>query len=315
MAWPGELMQVVVDGHLTRTWELLDGLEGERERQAREMVREQQALAPPRRSVRALPQVRHRSRRRHPEAAPGALGRGHVRRSAVWSGHRGQASPLGRVLEPRGEPGRGDRGPDAVGGRPRLGRRLRRGREPRRPRSDARRANGTLSRILRAVALHHRLPCPGGRTFLTCWLAGTQERDSLADRLTVDPFMPHLLLHYLAAGECGDKPELPEVVAELVRRGAVERDPVLTRVLETLTGQQRPKSQQVLARTLGALDLQAKEVPGGLTYLLGVLSSSHRSVTPTLLPLPSSWSPTRRACSSSPRSWPPGPTRRRRSRC
>ena len=74
--------------------------------------------------------------------------------------------------------------------------------------------NGQLSRALRAAAVHHGLPCPTGNTFLKAWYAGTPlmrkwqwQMDSgsegLAAWLAVDPFMPELLLGYLAAGESG----------------------------------------------------------------------------------------------------------------
>ena len=76
-----------------------------------------------------------------------------------------------------------------------------------------------LSRILRAVVVHHRLPCPTGRTFFEHWLAATESDASLAERLAVDPFMPDLLFRYLTSGHCGDTPELPDAVAELCKAG------------------------------------------------------------------------------------------------
>ena len=47
-----------------------------------------------------------------------------------------------------------------------------------------------LAETLRAVIVHHALPCPKGQTFLKCWWAGTPARDSLAERLAADPLMP-----------------------------------------------------------------------------------------------------------------------------
>ena len=160
----------------------------------------------------------------------------------------------------------------------------------------ARTATASLSRALRAAAVHHGLPCPTGNTFLKAWYAGTPlmrkwqwQMDSgsegLAAWLAVDPFMPELLLGYLAAGESGDLPELPGAVGRLVRSGSVERSAVLALVLELLTTSQRPKSQRVLAGILAELEIRADEVPGGLTYLLGVLSTADRAVQPVLLPV------------------------------
>ena len=156
----------------------------------------------------------------------------------------------------------------------------------------ARNVNGNLSRVLRAAVVHHGLPCPTGGTFLREWLAGTPVQSrfgradcSLAEWLAVDPLMPELLHLFLAAGECGQWPDLPEAVASLVRTEALDRALVIETVLAQLTTAQRPKSQRVLAQVLAALDVTAGEVPGGLDYLLGVLASSDRGVQPVLLPL------------------------------
>jgi hypothetical protein len=110
----------------------------------------------------------------------------------------------------------------------------------------------------------------------------------VAPRVPVDRVVRVLeevrLLRYLACGTCGDLPALPDAVAELASRGMVDREQVIERVLEALTTAQRPKSQGVLAQTAQALELKPDEVPGGLTYLLGVLATSHTSVQPVLLP-------------------------------
>ena len=155
--------------------------------------------------------------------------------------------------------------------------------------------NPTLSRVLRAVATHHGLPCPPGDTFIKVWYAGTplmqkqswqmdRSAEGLAAWLAVDPLMPELLLRFLASGESGDLPELPGAVGRLVRSGSVDRSAVLGETLQQLTTNQRPKSQRVLAGILAELELGADEVPGGLTYLLGVLSTADRALHPALLP-------------------------------
>jgi hypothetical protein len=97
--------------------------------------------------------------------------------------------------------------------------------------------------------------------------------------------MPGLLFGYLASGHCGQDPWLPAAVAGLVGRGDVDRAGLVECVLSLLTAPQRPKSQDVLARIAVALQVRADEIPGGLTYLLGVMATSHGSVLPVLLPL------------------------------
>lgn len=156
----------------------------------------------------------------------------------------------------------------------------------------ARNINGNLSRVVRAAVVHHALPCPTGPTFLAAWLSGTpgmgwHDRSTmpLADWLAVDPLMPDLLHHFLASGDCGAWPGLPEAVGELVRDGRLERGPVVEIALAQLTTGQRPKSQRVLAGIVSTLDVAAGEVAGGLDYFLGVLASGHAGVQPVLLPL------------------------------
>jgi hypothetical protein len=148
---------------------------------------------------------------------------------------------------------------------------------------NARNVNGTLSRVLRAATLHHGLPCPSGRTFLAEWLAGTGEGEPV-ERLARDPLMPALLFHYLASGHCGRSHWLPQVVAELVQDGQVDRTALIEHALDLLTAPQRPASQQVLASIVAVLELRAGEIPGGLTFVLGVMSTSTGGVGRVLLP-------------------------------
>ena len=149
---------------------------------------------------------------------------------------------------------------------------------------NARNTNWTLSRILRAVLMHHKLPAPRGATFLAAWSAGAGKHDSLTSWLSQDPLMPDLLFHYLASGHCGQTPGLPQATKELTSQGLVARHALLEHVLTLLTSPQRPASQKVLAEVLTALEVTAEEIPGGLTYLLGVLATSHGSVGGCLLP-------------------------------
>jgi hypothetical protein len=149
---------------------------------------------------------------------------------------------------------------------------------------NARNSNGTLSRVLRAAVVHHELPCPSGSTFLAAWLSGSSWKGSGVDTLREDPLMPDLLFHYLASGHCGRSQGLSEIVAELAKIGRVDRTAMLEHVLNLLTAPQRPASQRVLAEITAAMKLRAAEIPGGLTFLLGVLSTSHSSVGRVLLP-------------------------------
>jgi hypothetical protein len=141
-----------------------------------------------------------------------------------------------------------------------------------------------LSRILRAVGRHHRLPCPTGPTFFEFWLAGCSE-DTIEDCLANDPWMPDLLHHYLASGHCGGSRDLPRAIPALLDRGLLDRTELLRHVLALLTAPQRPASQQVLAKILAQLDPKPEEIDGGLDYLIGVMSTSAGAVGRVLLPL------------------------------
>lgn len=96
--------------------------------------------------------------------------------------------------------------------------------------------------------------------------------------------MPDLLFHYLTSGHCGESNHLPGSVADLVRMGVVDREALLEHVLGLLTAPQRPMSQKVLAGIVEALGMRAREVHGGLSFLLGVIATSTGAVGSTLLP-------------------------------
>ncbi len=150
-----------------------------------------------------------------------------------------------------------------------------------------------LTTVLRAALIHHRLPSPSGHAFYLHWRAGgpaarvpTGDGPGVdADLMASDPLMPELLFGYLASGHCGQDLWLPAVVGVLVERGAVDRQALLDCVLSLLTSPQRPKSQAVLARITASAELRANEVPGGLTYLLGVMATSPGEVSGVLLAL------------------------------
>jgi hypothetical protein len=159
---------------------------------------------------------------------------------------------------------------------------------------NARNVNANLSRVVRAAVVHHELPCPSGATFLAAWSAGAGRladwdwRDKDPERgvawLSSDPLMPELLFHYLASGHCGASRWLPGTVARLAADGKVDRDALVQHVLTQLTSAQPPAAQIVLGGILDSLDLRAPEVPGGLAYLLGVISTSKGAVGKVLLP-------------------------------
>jgi len=158
---------------------------------------------------------------------------------------------------------------------------------------DRRHAGATLSRVLRAVVVHHGLPCPTGDAFLDAWLSGTPGlvgmnwRDKTApgldEWLRHDPLMPDVLIHRLSAGLCIEAWLTPHIVTA-VRSGVVSRDVVVGTVLAALTRAQRPAAQQVFAGVLDGIDLDADEIPGGLTFVLGVMATSKGAVSKALLP-------------------------------
>lgn len=141
----------------------------------------------------------------------------------------------------------------------------------------------TLSRVLRVVVIHHDLPCPSGAAFMGEWLAGVPG-NSLVEKLQGNPLMPDLLWYRLASGDCGSTSNLPEAISELVDLGELDRAAVLDQVFALLAAPQRPASQRTLAQITRSLALRPDEIPGGLTYLLGVISTSHGSAGKILLP-------------------------------
>jgi hypothetical protein len=161
-------------------------------------------------------------------------------------------------------------------------------------RADASNANHTLSRVLRATVVHHGLLCPTGDAFVAGWLAGTSAYDghtwgmkdlpALDAWLARDPLMPDILLLRLSSGLCGRDRWLPRHVRTAVDVGLVQRNAIISTTLEALTRPQRAATEVVLADILAQLDLEPAELPGGLDFALGVLSTTKGAVGKVLLP-------------------------------
>ena len=149
--------------------------------------------------------------------------------------------------------------------------------------------------LLRAVVVAHRLPVPTGRNFHGAWIRELRghadpptwatDRAPSLDPLLADPLLPDVVYHQLASGEVGTWTGFGDVLPALVDKALIDRERTVAVALEQLTAGQRPSSQKVLAGVLTALDLRAEGVPGGLDYLLSVLSSCHGSATAPVLGL------------------------------
>lgn len=143
---------------------------------------------------------------------------------------------------------------------------------------------GLVTWLLRKVVEAHGLPVPTGRLFHEAWIKQVQsqveppqwsDRRPDLDPLRADPLLPDVVYLLLASGEVGVWPGFARVLPTLVDEGVIDRDRTLAVALEQLTAGQKPSSQKALAGVLTALGLRAEEVPGGLDYLMGVLTSCH----------------------------------------
>lgn len=149
--------------------------------------------------------------------------------------------------------------------------------------------------LLRAVVVAHRLPVPTGRNFHRAWIrevshdadppAWVTHSSPSLEPLLADPLLPDVVYHQLASGEVGSWTGFGAALHTLAQQELIDRDRTLAVALEQLTAGQRPASQKALASVLAALDLRAEEVPGGLVYLLSVLSSCHSSAAGVVLGL------------------------------
>ncbi len=148
--------------------------------------------------------------------------------------------------------------------------------------------------LLRAVVVAHQLPVPTGRNFHGAWITQLKshadpsewsDRTPTLDTLRADPLLPDVVYHQIASGEVGGWTAFGSALPTLVDGGLIDRGHTLAIALEQLTAGQKPSSQKALAGVLTALDLRAEEVPGGLDYLLSVLSSCHGSAAGVVLGL------------------------------
>ncbi|KRF34952.1 hypothetical protein [Nocardioides sp. Soil805] len=154
---------------------------------------------------------------------------------------------------------------------------------------------GLASVLLRAVVEAHDLPVPTGRNFHRAWINQVEShaapptwagpRTPTLEPLLADPLLPDVVYHQLASGEVGGWTGFGTVLPPLVEQGLIDRERTLAVALEQLTSGQRPSSQKALVGALTALELRADEVPGGLGYLLSVLSSCHGSAAAPVLQL------------------------------
>ncbi len=133
-----------------------------------------------------------------------------------------------------------------------------------------------IALVLRDGLVHHGLPHPTGPHFLQHFHAGI-------DDLASDPFMPQVLYDHIDLCDVATWTGMSAEVASLVDSGKVDRDTVLDHIFHALTSPRRPTAQRVLLETIEALDVPAEEYPGGLDYLLGVMSTCDRVVYGRLL--------------------------------
>lgn len=143
---------------------------------------------------------------------------------------------------------------------------------------------GPYSEGLWAIGHRLGLPCPTGTAFYDRLSIPRERGTSLIDALTDEPWMPDLVYHLVTSGHCLDWPELADLSAELISRGRLDRGELLATVFVALNTPQRPGSQRVLAKVLARLEPTLDEIPGRLTYLLGVIGTSDGAVGKALLP-------------------------------
>lgn len=145
----------------------------------------------------------------------------------------------------------------------------------------------TVARLCQALVLKYGLPVPTGPLYHSRWLVGGPRYAGnvpLTNVLRVHPLMPDVLYALIASGQSSPYPDLPDAIGTLVDEGVLDRGRVLEVSLQHLTVGHRPGSQKVVLATTARLGLTAEEVPGGLPFVLGVLSSGDRTVARAVLP-------------------------------
>lgn len=139
--------------------------------------------------------------------------------------------------------------------------------------------------VLRGLA-DHDLPCPDGRIFLE-YSGGRFSRqfdDEMAN-FRANRLNPDQVYLKFAAGFAADYDALPEAIDELIGEGSLDRCRLLETCLQTLTTQTRVGSQRVVGKVMAALDMRPTDIPGGLSFLSGVIATCDGSIGAVLLPL------------------------------
>ncbi len=150
---------------------------------------------------------------------------------------------------------------------------------------DANRGGGQLGWVVSWGLADHDLPCPDGATFLEHAGGFSRHDPDAIAHFRGNRLNPDQVYLKIAAGFAYAYDALHEGVGELIGEGLLDRTKLLEVCLESLTTQTRVMSQRVVAKILTALDLHPVDVPGGLTFLTGVIATCDGSVGAALLPL------------------------------
>ena len=148
----------------------------------------------------------------------------------------------------------------------------------------ARNGGSQLAWLVSRGLADHDLPCPAGQTFLEHHLRDDWRATVDAEAIRAERLVPEIVYRMVGAGVASNLGTLPETVVELVADGTLDRGRIMEVCLESLTAQTRPSSQRVVAKVLEALDVPPEDVPGGMSYLCGVIATSDPLVGRALLP-------------------------------
>ncbi len=147
------------------------------------------------------------------------------------------------------------------------------------------RAGSCLAWLVAAGLADHGLPCPSGPTFLEHYFSYHQHDPEAAARLRAERLAPDLVYVMIESGLAARLRALHEAVPALVADGTLDRGRLIGACLQSLTAETRVGSQRAVARLVAALELRPQEVPGGLSFLIGVMAVSDGSVGKVILPL------------------------------